>query len=231
MAPSFDEIRPFADGLAAVWVTSKRKPINSDPAWQLGGRWGFIDGSGKVVIQPQFESVENFSEGLAAVGAGGRMDTTGEVFTNVGAKWGFIDKAGKLIIPNVYASVRVFSNGVARATRNYRDGLIDRKGSIVAPLEFFTIGDFSEGLACVETENGAGFIAPNGSLKIKSAGWGFDDVTACGQTTAFSAGLAVTQQKDGLRGFVNKTGRIKIKFQFAGARNFSEGLAAVQLGD
>ncbi|ECH5021687.1 WG repeat-containing protein, partial [Campylobacter coli] len=46
--------------------------------------WGFIDKSGKIVIEPKFDGVGNFSEGLAGVELNG--------------KWGFIDKSGKIVI-------------------------------------------------------------------------------------------------------------------------------------
>ncbi|EAK1349894.1 WG repeat-containing protein, partial [Campylobacter coli] len=50
----------------------------------LNGKWGFIDKSGKIVIEPKFDGVGNFSEGLAGVELNG--------------KWGFIDKSGKIVI-------------------------------------------------------------------------------------------------------------------------------------
>ncbi len=34
-------------------------------------RWGYIDKIGTVVVQPQFDGAEPFSEGLAAVKVGG----------------------------------------------------------------------------------------------------------------------------------------------------------------
>jgi hypothetical protein len=48
------------------------------------GKFGFIDRSGKVVIEPQFDWVEDFSEGLALVSSNGTK--------------GFIDKAGKWVL-------------------------------------------------------------------------------------------------------------------------------------
>lgn len=34
---------------------------------QQGGKWGYINRSGEVVIKPQFDSAEPFAEGLALV--------------------------------------------------------------------------------------------------------------------------------------------------------------------
>jgi hypothetical protein len=46
------------------------------------------DATGKMVINPQFDGANEFSDGLAAVRIGGYL--TG--------KWGFIDKQGKMAI-------------------------------------------------------------------------------------------------------------------------------------
>jgi hypothetical protein len=43
---------PFSEGLATV---------------ELGNKWGFINRSGKMVINPQFDFADSFSEGLAKV--------------------------------------------------------------------------------------------------------------------------------------------------------------------
>ena len=48
------------------------------------GSMGFIDGCGRVVIEPVYDSALEFSESLARVGKDG--------------KFGFIDKSGKVVI-------------------------------------------------------------------------------------------------------------------------------------
>ena len=63
----------FSEGLAAV---------------KINGKWGFIDKSGQMVIQPQFATnyfskPSYFSGGLALVWAG--------------EKWGYIDMTGKYV--------------------------------------------------------------------------------------------------------------------------------------
>jgi hypothetical protein len=47
------------------------------------GKNGYIDKAGKVVIEPRFDVVGEFSEGLAVV--------------SIGGKWGYIDKTGKYV--------------------------------------------------------------------------------------------------------------------------------------
>jgi WG containing repeat len=47
--PSFDEVLPFSEGLAAV---------------RTGEKWGFIDASGQFAIQPRFKAAYYFREGV-----------------------------------------------------------------------------------------------------------------------------------------------------------------------
>ncbi|MGI7157691.1 WG repeat-containing protein, partial [Campylobacter coli] len=58
----------------------------------LNGKWGFIDKSGKFVIEPKFDSIWDFSEGLAKVGLNG--------------KYGLIDKSGKIVIEPKFDDIR-----------------------------------------------------------------------------------------------------------------------------
>ena len=48
------------------------------------GRFGYISKTGEFVIQPQFKTAKNFSEGLAAAESNG--------------KWGFINPKGDWVI-------------------------------------------------------------------------------------------------------------------------------------
>jgi len=63
--------------------------------------WGFIDRSGKIIIQPQFEDTGDFSEGLAWV-------------RPFDGKAGYIDKSGKLIIKPEFDAANSFSGGLAQ---------------------------------------------------------------------------------------------------------------------
>ena len=53
--------KAFSEGLAAVKM----------------GRWGFVDKTGKVVINPQFDDAGSFSDGLAVIKLGGQFGYTG----------------------------------------------------------------------------------------------------------------------------------------------------------
>ena len=69
----------------------------------MAKKYGFIDKSGKMVIEPQFDGASDFSEGLAQVEKDG--------------KWGFIDKSGKVVIEPQFDWVSDFSEGLAKVRR------------------------------------------------------------------------------------------------------------------
>ena len=69
--------RSYSDGLAAV-KTDKG--------------WGFIDTDGNFAIEPKFEAVGAFSEGLCSA------------IVSSGEKWGYIDKSGNTVIDGAYTA-------------------------------------------------------------------------------------------------------------------------------
>ncbi len=72
-------IRPFSEGLAAVQTLT---------------HWGFIDHSGKYVVEPQFDGVWNFSEGLAGFrieGKFGFIGRDGKLMLKIGDNWPVLD--------------------------------------------------------------------------------------------------------------------------------------------
>lgn len=84
----------------------------------VDGYYGYMDRTGKIVIQPQFGEAGDFYEGLAKV--------------NKNMKWGFIDKTGKIVIPLKYYAVDNFSEGLAAVcNEKWQWGFIDKTGKLV----------------------------------------------------------------------------------------------------
>ena len=75
----------------------------------VDGKYGFIDRTGKLVIQAQFDEFgsgfleDPWAEGLAAVCVG---DCTATKERSAGGKWGYIDSGGKMIINPLYDYAR-----------------------------------------------------------------------------------------------------------------------------
>lgn len=81
------------------------------------GKFGYIDKGAKFVIDPQFDAVGEFSEGLATAAVGG--------------KWGYIDKAGKFVVSPQFDLAFGFTEGLAEVAVGNRRGYIDKTGKYV----------------------------------------------------------------------------------------------------
>jgi len=134
---------------------------------------GFIDKSGRFVIEPAFNAAGPFSEGLARV----------TVIENEEEKLGFIDHRGRFVIPPRFntdwdfrRNSTNFSEGLVSLTEGLSPSItegenfiyIDKTGEIVLFTDFFYAGPFREGLAVVyDEENGKwGFIDKSGKVAI-----------------------------------------------------------------
>ena len=91
-------------------------------------KYGFIDKSGKFVIEPQFEFADDFSEGLAIV--------------TINDEYGFIDKSGKFVIEPQFEYASKFSDGISRVENNGKEFKIDTNGNVVSDLDSYE--DFTE---------------------------------------------------------------------------------------
>jgi hypothetical protein len=153
--PNSTHTNPFFEGLASVTVRVK-----------LNGKWvekmGFINTKGQFVIPPKFDSVGNFSEGLA--------------MASIESKQGYIDQNGKWVIPpqykNGFALANEFHEGFARidvktSPNNYHIDLIDKTGKTLKLPEVKNIGQVSEGLFTFEQNNLVGIMNLEGEVIVK----------------------------------------------------------------
>jgi hypothetical protein len=185
---------------------------------KVSGKWGYANGSGQLVITPQFDDAQEFHEGRAEICLGKPCDwfqTTGE------ARWGFIDTSGKVVITPQYASETAFSEGLAAVcagdcgvspTMPHTYGYIDREGKLVIPAQFGVAYMFRESLArvCIgkcdwEKDSGYngkfGFIDHSGRFVINPQYDEADD---------FKNGFAqvtVGKGNDAKIGYIDKTGK------------------------
>ena len=185
----------------------------------VDGKGAFIDGTGKVVLQTEYEDVYNFSKGMAQVTSGGL--------------YGFIDETGKTVVPLGYNEAKEFSEGLAAVRIGDWDtgkcGFIDKTGKIVIPLEYEYAESFSEGLACVKKNGKYGYINYNGETVIP---FQYEEAGP------FSEGLAeIVEYGGGSAGlssyYIDKTGTVVIPKRDRGSvgwgLSFSGGLAPVYL--
>ena len=115
---TYDRAYAFSEGMAAV---------------VKDGKYGFIDKTGKLVIDYKYDYAEDFSEGYAAVSTGGFWDEEAGYVTG---NWGFIDKTGKVVVPIFYDKVWDFSEGLAAVSNGGKVGFVDTTGKVVIPLTY-----------------------------------------------------------------------------------------------
>jgi hypothetical protein len=85
---------------------------------QIGKKVGYISKSGRMVIEPQFVSGFDFSEGLA------------DVLTFDG--WhGYVDKTGRMVIKPQFELGQPFQGGLALVVDDGKIGYINKSGSFV----------------------------------------------------------------------------------------------------
>lgn len=139
--PQFDGAGCFNEGLVSVTIGSKRESYvtrDGDTETALvGGKMGFIDRTGKYVVEPIYDYCNYFSQGVAVVAKDG--------------KWGYIDKTGKEVIALQFDRAMDFwdANGFAAVCKDGKWGLIDISGQIVVPLEHKDAFSTQKGEACV----------------------------------------------------------------------------------
>ena len=205
IAPQFDGVNGFREGLALVTRNGKKF---------------FIDTSGRVVFEAKFDIVDGFSEGLAAVNIG--QTTIAHIgIVDKPGKWGYIDKTGNLALPMKFTHAESFSEGLAAVKDGDRSGFIDHTGKIIfeVPLDV-TLG-FHEGIVGVLYRGMLAYFDRTGKQISPPLGYG-------PSSHSFSEGLVPVEIK-GKTGFMDRAGQIVIEPKFEGADDFHEGLAPVRV--
>ena len=159
---------------------------------QKSGKWGFIDKTGKVIIEHKYNEIGDFSDGLVRVKLNGRwryVDKNDTLvltvpYNNVGDfseglakfidgrnKSGFIDKLGQVIIQPIFdsnsSSMNLsFNNGIAPIQKNGQWGYIDKTGTMIIEPQFSEAGSFLNKFAKVKKGNDAFFINSKGELIV-----------------------------------------------------------------
>ena len=203
--------------LGLVSCASPSSPSGDDSATlfpvQRDSLWGFIDRSGRVAIEPQFDRAWHFSDGRALV----RIDE----------QYGYIDSTGARVIAPRFRDAWHFSDGLAPVQRDSLWGFIDRSGSEVVDARF----DLAPGVL-EETPADSAYrrARVEGQYGYRTADDSLVIAPRFEQAWSFSEGLARVRQ-DGQWGFINREGQIVIEPQFEHAWDFRNGLARVQTSD
>jgi hypothetical protein len=213
--------------------------VGSNVSWDDRGvnrHFGFVDKSGKYVIDPRFDDAFCFSEGTAAVRIGDAER----------GQWGFIDSTGKFVIDRQWGFAYAFKDGMALVATagglTKKWGVIDKTGQTVIPLEFPEPLSFHDGLALEPVTTNKWVTDQQGRTRAQSeTNYSFVDKNGTQSmglqwrsAFAFSQGLAAVMAgklPTGQWGYIDPRGRYAVEPQYRDARPFSEGMAAVLIGD
>ena len=175
--------------------------------FKKNGQIGFMDVSGNVVIEANYSSASNFSNGLAAVQKDG--------------KFGYIDKGGQLIIPFTFDEVFDFSEGLAVVEEAGSLGLIDANGNYILEPVFDDIGPLKEGLFYVEKKGDYRYYTPNGNPAFPQT---FEDAFS------FENGIAKVQKGE-LSGYIRNDGSFLVQSAQGDLKRFNDTIFVLKLRD
>jgi hypothetical protein len=136
--------------------------------------YGFIDSTGKEILKPQYEFIDNFEEGMA-------------VFVENGEA-GMLSESGTVVIPARYDEIYRFDQAHYLFQQNGLQGLVRIDGTQVLPARYSAIGLFHEGLCAVKQNGLWGFANTNGELIISCQYSEIDEL--------FNEGKAVVRSPD-----------------------------------
>jgi len=233
------ELELFSSGLQAVKYSEN--PVEKE------GKWGYIDTTGRIRIDFQFDDASPFYDGLAVVK---KKD-----------KYGVINTHGEIILPITYNNNEIYYYGgsMIRVKKNDQWGYYGKTGKLKIDFQFERAGSFNDGIAWVSKNNKIGFIDTLGNLIIpyrydkssislntefliikvkKGDKWGiinregkvladfiYDKIGSFG---FYHDQKLINVKKDGKWGFIDRSGDLVTKYHFEDAEGGRNGFAAVK---
>ena len=217
--------------IAACASSDRETNIESKELYriQVGGKCGFINENGKLMIEPQYDMAFCFfsdSVCFAQVGERkGLINSNGEyivdlettiggilqfkndvaVFITNNGKQGVISKSGEIILPAIYKDIlRDGDNGFIVMDTLENMGYINNQGDFIIPCKYDAVHQFSEGLTMVTTSRKCGYVDTTGTWVIDSI---YDDARD------FGNGLARVKRNEEWM-FIDHNGKEVGKFNF-----------------
>jgi hypothetical protein len=207
-----------------------------------GGKWGYIDSTGHVIITPAYDGAKQVVKETAIVKQAkkwGMIDMHGATRipimydalnymmadTNLfvtaqinGIRYGYIDRNGNIKIPAELKQSKVLGNGFIGFTRTGKWGVINSQGAEICNERYHEILPFSEGKAAVRLGSKWGYIDTLGTEII------MPEFEKAGQFKSGAARIV----KNHRWGFIDVSGMMIVEANYLQAGNFSGDAAPVR---
>lgn len=208
-------------------------------------KWGYIDSTGSVVVDFQYEHASRYHRNRAVVikeGKQGILDGEGQellspqydgfdILANTDStlylihqeqQWrGAVDTLGQLIFPAQYIQVRNYQEDrIAVQDTTGAWGFLDKKGQVVVPIAQRRVRDYKEGRAAFLEGHRWGFYDKHGQVVVPAM------YTRVGD---FSEGKAWVQLPRGKRGYIDAQGVLVFEGGYSQLKDFKEDRAVVRI--
>ncbi|RED56532.1 WG repeat-containing protein [Cohnella lupini] len=234
----------IAAAIIVGFLTTTNKNNNAETLLypvEVDGEWGYIDKTGKVVIDPSYAWADEFHDGVAIVEMMDSSDGGNDRESAASVRYGAIDRTGKMVVSPDYSYITKYNEGVSGAiqvdemTYDLTYFILDRKGKILYTLP-------SEKQIVSMLFNGTGLQTQSEGLILvqddKSEMYGYMDRFGkmiipyqYYEASSFSDGLALVKNDKHYQ-YIDKTGKVQIDASpYISGSSFSEGLAAVAVQD
>ena len=176
---NYNTAYPFVEGLACVEgnLVTRIEDWYGYEQQITSGKYGYIDTTGEIVIDFEYNAGSSFNEGFAYV-----ADDSG--------RFGYIDKTGKVVVPMMYDIAFGHGDGLCSvgylvgSNTNwgvevglYKYGFTDTAGRIIVPLEYDEISTFKNGVAYAIKDRTVYILKASFAPDVPSA-WATKEVTA-----------------------------------------------------
>lgn len=167
------------------------------------GKWGYMDKTGKVIVEPSYENAGRFSgNGLAAVKQDG--------------KWGWINESGEIVIEPAYEKISLFDKkGLATVVMDKQQYWINESGvPVTEPEKKHIASQDGEGFAIAKEGKGYTLKDFQGKMLL-------DKVYENMEAIPNWPGLYKVS-KDGKYGVIDKTGKEVLELKYGDFTYFDQ---------